>query len=180
MTDEQEILLGDEGDDGDEENELTELPGSGDPGDDEDGPPSGSSVPGSRLYVGKFPGNTQLDESKFSKSFGAFGTVTEISIKSTPDGSQYAFVNYDSSDSASKALDALNNTDFEGTKISISLARERGGRRGRGRGRGGRRGGRGASYGSFRERSGSGPRGRGRGGRRGGGRGRGRRGRRGN
>jgi len=115
-------------------------------------------------------------EDSIRNVFEAHGNIQEINIitdKATGKSKGYAFVTYDSTDSAGNAVKDLNGTNLDGRTIGVSIARPKGSGGGRGRGgrrgssRGGRRGG--ASYGSFKDRN-DGGRGGGRGRRGGGGR----------
>ncbi|MEO8845270.1 MAG: RNA-binding protein [Kofleriaceae bacterium] len=129
---------------------------------------------GNRLYVGNLP--FHATEELIKQKFGACGEVKEVSLmldRMTGQSRGFCFVEMATPEGAQKALDELNQQDFEGRSLRVDVAQERsggggggGGRGGGGGGGGGGRGGGGGGYGG-----GGGGGGGGRGGRGGGDRG---------
>jgi len=94
---------------------------------------------GNRLYVGNL--SYQTSEDALRQAFAAHGTVVSVTIIQ---GKGFGFVEMDSPDSAQKARDALNGTEFDGRAIRVDEARpkrtdDRGGERRERGDRGGRR-----------------------------------------
>ncbi|MDB5038503.1 MAG: RNA-binding protein [Bacteriovoracaceae bacterium] len=109
---------------------------------------------GAKLYVGSLPFSINDDE--LNKMFSTHGNVVSARIimdKVSGRSKGFGFVEFDSDESAGKALAALNNSEISGRKIVVSEAhpqqpREGGGGGGGGRGGfGGNRGGGGGGYG---------------------------------
>jgi cold-inducible RNA-binding protein len=114
------------------------------------------------LFVGNLP--FRMAEGDMSQGlrglFEPFGTVERVSIitdRETGKPRGFAFVEMEDDEAATKAVAALNGTNFEGRPLNISEARPRegggggGGRGGYGGGRGGRDRGDRGGYGGQRE-----------------------------
>ena len=81
---------------------------------------------GRRLYVGNIPYSSGEDELR--DLFGKIGQVESISIPTDmatgrPRG--FAFVEMASDDDAAKAIEELNQQDFEGRRLTVNEARPR-------------------------------------------------------
>ncbi len=92
-----------------------------------------------RLYVGNLPFDATTDDVR--TAFEAFGTVHDVSLvtdRETGRPRGFGFVEMDQQ-SASAAIEGLNNKDFGGRDLNVNEARERnsGGRGGGGGGGGG-------------------------------------------
>jgi RNA recognition motif-containing protein len=77
-----------------------------------------------KLYVGNL--NFEASEDQVRELFGTFGEVQEVKIvmdRFTGRSRGFAFVRFDSADSAAKAKDALNGQPFQGKTLVIDLAR---------------------------------------------------------
>ena len=90
-----------------------------------------------RLYVGNL--NYSTTDSTLRELFGAYGTVTDVTVI---EGKGFAFVEYDSDESAQEAINNLNETEVDGRDLRVDVAHERpqrsgGGGGGRGGGGGG-------------------------------------------
>jgi RNA recognition motif-containing protein len=101
------------------------------------------------LYVGNLPFSTTSSE--LEQLFGQYGTVTKAQVISDRDtGRSRGFGFVEMSDGAEAAVEALNNAEFQGRRLTVNEAkpreeRPRGG--GYGGGGGGGRGGYGGGYG---------------------------------
>ena len=122
---------------------------------------------GNRLYVGNLP--FHATEDLVQQKFATCGEVKEVKLmldRMTGQSRGFCFVEMATAEGAQKALDELNQQDFEGRALRVDVAQERtgggGGGGGGGRGGGGDRGGYGGGGGG-----GGGGRGGDRGGRRG-------------
>jgi RNA recognition motif-containing protein len=76
-----------------------------------------------KIYVGNIPWNTTEDQLK--EHFSRIGDVSAVRIvtdKNTGRSRGFAFVEMENSD---KAIDDLNNTDFNGRLLRLNIARER-------------------------------------------------------
>ena len=85
-----------------------------------------------RLYVGNLPFNA-TDET-VRAAFEAFGTVHEVSLvtdRETGRPRGFGFVEMDA-ESASAAIEGLNEKDFGGRTLTVNEARDRNSRGGRG------------------------------------------------
>jgi RNA recognition motif-containing protein len=94
-----------------------------------------------KLYVGNL--SYQTSQPQLEQLFGSYGRVTSVSIitdRETGRPRGFAFVEMSSADEAQAAIQGLDNRDFDGRKLSVSIAREREPRSGGG-GRGGYGGG---------------------------------------
>lgn len=105
------------------------------------------------IYVANLSWNTTSDS--LQELFAEYGEVTSayiINDRETGRSRGFGFVEMPNDEDGQKAIDTLNETDFEGKTISVSVARPRterpagGGNRGGGSYGGGNRGG-GGSYG---------------------------------
>jgi len=137
---------------------------------------------GNRLYVGNLP--FHATEDLVQQKFATCGEVKEVKLmldRMTGQSRGFCFVEMATAEGAQKALDELNQQDFEGRALRVDVAQERtggGGGGGGGRGgfggggggggRGGDRGGYGGGGGGYGGGGGGGGRGGDRGGRRGG------------
>jgi RNA recognition motif-containing protein len=88
-----------------------------------------------RLYVGNL--NYGTTDSTLRELFAAYGTVTDVTVI---EGKGFAFVEYDSDESAQEAINNLNETEVDGRDLRVDVAKERP-QRGGGGGGGGRGGG---------------------------------------
>jgi len=123
-----------------------------------------------RLYVGGI--SDEVKREHLEDLFSKYGKCEHVWVAFNPPG--FAFVNFETEDAATEAVDALNGEEFMGCKLRVEVSRPRapGGRGGRGGGRGGggyRGGGGGGGYGGgggggYRGGSDGGYRGRGGGG----------------
>lgn len=106
------------------------------------------------IYVGNLP--FQTTEPDLESAFGAHGAVDRVKIISDRDTGRsrgFAFVTMTEDDAANAAIEALNETDFQGRTLRVRQAEERGSRGGGG---GGNRGGGGGGRGGFRGGNGGG------------------------
>lgn len=99
---------------------------------------------GKKLYVGNL--TYSVGENQLRDLFSDYGTVASVKVI---EQKGFAFVEMGSSEEAQAALDALNQTEFEGRTMHIDEARPMQPRRDFG-GSGGRSGGSGGSYGGGR------------------------------
>jgi RNA recognition motif-containing protein len=79
-----------------------------------------------KLYVGNLPFSV-TDES-LKKAFSEFGNVEEASVivdKFSGRSKGFAFVTFSEDESAKKAIDSMNEKDFEGRKIKVNEAKPR-------------------------------------------------------
>lgn len=77
-----------------------------------------------RLYVGNLPWS--VDDQKLQEVFAAFGAVTSakvISDKYTRRSKGFGFVEFENDEDADKAIKALHESDMEGRKIIVNVAR---------------------------------------------------------
>jgi RNA recognition motif-containing protein len=98
------------------------------------------------LYVGNLP--FQTTSSDLEQLFGQYGTVTKAQVISDRDtGRSRGFAFVEMTDGAEAAVEALNNADFQGRRLTVNEAKPReerprgGGGGGYGGGGGGGRGG---------------------------------------
>jgi len=132
------------------------------------------SAPSNTLFIGNISFNATNDV--ISETFSEYGSITRVSLptdRETGNPKGFGYVDFETTEQATAALEALNGADIEGRPIRIDYAAARdnaGGSGGFGGGRGGGRGGARGGRGGFGDRGGRGG-GRGRGGPRGGGRG---------
>ncbi|MBI1248789.1 RNA-binding protein [bacterium] len=104
-----------------------------------------------KLYVGNLPYNyTQSDLENLFSPYGTVAYVSVISDRETGRSRGFGFVEMDSDQDATSAIDALNGYDCEGRKLVVNEARERESRPGGGGGGGPRGGGRGGDRGGYR------------------------------
>src|SRR4051812_26513504 len=118
---------------------------------------------GTKLYVGSLPYSVTNEE--LSQIFSAHGNVVSARIiidKVSGRSKGFGFVEFDTDDSASKALQAMNGSEQQGRKIVVSEAHPQqpregggGGYRG-GNGGGGNRGGGGGGGGGYGRSGGGG------------------------
>ena len=127
------------------------------------------------IYVGNLPWQATQDD--LVSLFSQYGTVSRAQIvmdRETGRSRGFGFVEMPTEDEANKAIDALNEQDYNGRPLTVNIAkpRESGGGGGGGGGRGPRSGGGGGGYGGGGGGGGYGGGGGGRGGYGGGGGGR--------
>ena len=126
-------------------------------------PPGGNVMASKNLYVGNLPFTTT--EQDLSQLFGQYGTVTKAQVimdRETGRSRGFGFV--EMSSGAEEAIQALNNAEYQGRRLTVNEAkpreeRPRGGGGGYGRGGyggGGGGGRRGGGYGGGRDRRGGG------------------------
>jgi len=107
----------------------------------------------SKLFIGGLAWHT--DENALRQKFEEFGAVEEaVVVKDRDTGRSrgFGFVRYGSEADAEKAIDAMNNIEFDGRTIRVDKASERGS----GGGGGGFGGGRGGGGGGYNSRGGGG------------------------
>lgn len=78
------------------------------------------------MYVSNL--NFQLQEEELEKIFSDFGEVVSAKIitdRETGRSKGYGFVEMKSNDEANQAMSELNNKEFDGRRLSVSVARER-------------------------------------------------------
>lgn len=97
-----------------------------------------------KLYVGNLGFSTA--EEQVRDAFAEFGRVVSVSVitdRATGQSRGFAFVEYDSAESAQRAIDSMNGAMLDGRALNVNIARERGeGGGGGGGSRGGGGGGR--------------------------------------
>jgi len=103
----------------------------------------------SKIYVGNL--SYDATDADLNEHFGQYGQISEVRLitdRATGRSKGFAFITFDSADSAQGAL-AANDTEFQNRRLKVNMAREDNGRRtggggggGGGRGRGDSRGGR--------------------------------------
>lgn len=104
---------------------------------------------GKNLYVGNL--NYSVTDTQLGELFSQYGDVISLSVL---DNRGFGFVELDKDEDALRAIEELNDTEFEGRKLVVNEARPKtentdrggGGGRGRGKGRGNNRGGGGRRY----------------------------------
>lgn len=110
---------------------------------------------GRRLFVGNLP--YAAGEAELEQLFAPFGAVESVRVmrdQATGRARGFAFVEMGSDEDAQRAIDGLNQSQFEGRALAVNEARPRpegGGGGGGGRGPGGPRGPRGGGGGGRRE-----------------------------
>lgn len=103
---------------------------------------------GKKLYVGNLP--YSVDDQALQDAFSSFGSVTSarvITDRETGRSKGFGFVEMDSDDAASQAIEKMNGQPLEGRNINVSEARPQEPRQGGGGGRGGGAGGGGGKFG---------------------------------
>lgn len=110
-----------------------------------------------KLYVGNL--NFQATEDELNDLFQAHGSVEEVFMpkdKFTGRAKGFAFVTYTDAEGAQKAIDALNEKEFQGRNLVVNVARPKEDRpqfsRNSGNSGGGHRGGQQRRGGDFRKR----------------------------
>jgi len=101
-----------------------------------------------KLFIGGLSWNTTDDSLRHK--FEEFGNVEEaVVVKDRDTGRSrgFGFVRYSSDEEADAALNAMNDQEFDGRRIRVDRASDRGGGGGGGGGRGGGYGGGGGGYG---------------------------------
>ncbi len=104
---------------------------------------------GKNLYVGNL--DYSVTDTQLGELFSQYGDVISLSVL---DNRGFGFVELDKDEDALRAIEELNDTEFEGRKLVVNEARPKkensdrggGGGRGRGKGRGSNRGGGGRGY----------------------------------
>ena len=82
-----------------------------------------------KLFVGSIPFRANEDDLK--QLFSEFGEVVSVNIVRHSDSGRskgFAFVEMDTENSANNAIEALNDSEFGGRAIKVSVARSREGR----------------------------------------------------
>lgn len=77
-----------------------------------------------RLFVGGLPWKTKSEE--LEALFAQFGGVVSANVvadRYSGRSKGYGFVEMDTQESASRALEALNNSDFEGRTMTVDVAK---------------------------------------------------------
>ncbi len=77
-----------------------------------------------RLYVGNLPWS--VDDQKLEEMFSAHGAVSSAKVitdKYTRRSKGFGFVEFDNDEDADKAIKALNETEVEGRKMIVNVAR---------------------------------------------------------
>ena len=95
-----------------------------------------------KLYVGNLGfGTTDAQVRDAFEEFGSIASVSIITDRATGQSRGFGFVEYESADSAERAIGSMNGAMLDGRALNVSVAREReGGGGGRGGSRGGDRG----------------------------------------
>ncbi len=91
---------------------------------------------GKKLYVGNLPFSATEDELR--ELFGVHGALQSVNVitdRETGRARGFGFVEFEDSDSAEKAMQALDGRDHGGRSLKVNEANERGGGGGGGRGR---------------------------------------------
>ena len=102
---------------------------------------------GKKIYVGNLPYTT--DDSELESTFSQFGQVDSarvITDRETGRSKGFGFVEMNSDDEATQAIEKLNGTQLGGRQITVSEARPQQPRQGGGGFRGGPRGPRGPRF----------------------------------
>ncbi len=87
----------------------------------------------SKLYIGNLPFSTT--DTDLNTMFSKYGNVTSVSIitdKYTNRSRGFAFVEMENDEAAQKAIGELNNTEIDGRKIVVNVAKPMTERRDRG------------------------------------------------
>lgn len=77
-----------------------------------------------KIYIGNLPYST--DDASLKELFGSFGTIvsaTVISDRATGRSKGFGFVEFDSEEATSKAIEAMDNYEVDGRNIKVSKAR---------------------------------------------------------
>ena len=101
------------------------------------------------IYVGNLPWTTTNDE--LADMFSQYGQVTKAQVitdRETGRSRGFGFVEMTSEEEAQRAIDAMNNQDFNGRPLTVNIAKPREAGGGGGGGRGGFGGGGGGGYGA--------------------------------
>ncbi len=104
------------------------------------------------IYVGNLPWTTTNDE--LADMFSQYGQVTKAQVITDRDTGRsrgFGFVEMASEEEAQRAIDAMNNQDFNGRPLTVNIAKPREASGGGG-GRGGYGGGGGGGYGGGGDR----------------------------
>lgn len=83
------------------------------------------------LHVGNLPRDCREEDVR--KLFDRYGDINKVDIKQGGKNDCYAFVYFDDVRDAQKAIEALNDKDYDGGKLSVAFSRkpaERAGRSG--------------------------------------------------
>jgi len=87
------------------------------------------AVSQSKIYVGNLP--YSATEQELTDLFGKFGQIKQVSLiidKETGRSKGFAFITFETAESAQSSL-ALDNTELNGRKLRVNLAKEDGGSR---------------------------------------------------
>jgi len=77
-----------------------------------------------KIYIGNLPYST--DDASLKELFSSFGTIvsaTVISDRATGRSKGFGFVEFDSEEATSKAIEAMDNYEVDGRNIKVSKAR---------------------------------------------------------
>ncbi|MCC5813903.1 MAG: RNA-binding protein [Leptospira sp.] len=80
----------------------------------------------SKIYVGNL--NFRISEEALRNSFSSFGNITEIRMirdRETGNFKGFAFISFETPESAQKAVSAMNGKDFEGRAIRVNIAEDK-------------------------------------------------------
>ncbi|KAH9897095.1 hypothetical protein F4778DRAFT_244120 [Xylariomycetidae sp. FL2044] len=69
-----------------------------------------------------------VDKYGLDQKFNSFGTVIDaylVTDKNTGRSKGFGFIEFDEDDAAAKAIEAVNDTDFDGRNVTVAMARER-------------------------------------------------------
>lgn len=79
----------------------------------------------STLYINNLPLEATPEE--ITEKFNQFGKVKDVRICKTPNGASkgFAFLDYETNDEATRAINEGNDMDFKGNKIQVELARHK-------------------------------------------------------
>ncbi len=80
----------------------------------------------SKIYVGNL--SWGIDTDKLKQAFEEFGTVTDaivVTDRQTGRSRGFGFVEFDNSDDAQKAIDAMNGKELDGRELVVNFAKAR-------------------------------------------------------
>merc|ERR1711998_5529 len=85
----------------------------------------GASINVTNLYIKNLPKGPDFDEEKLCEMFKAFGKITSSKLAVSEDGKEskgFGFINFDDTESAKKAIDAMHEKEFEEKKLYVAAA----------------------------------------------------------
>ncbi len=77
-----------------------------------------------KVYVGNLP--FSIDDEGLKKAFGAYGEIEEVSVikdKFSGRSKGFGFVTFKNDEEAKKAIDAMNDKEFEGRNLKVNEAK---------------------------------------------------------